>query len=133
MSASHTCASVSTMQKLLLVDDEPSIRLTLPLILEEHGFEVTVADTVSTASREIATRKFDVLVSDLNVGQPRDGLSLLKVARRANPKCVCIILTGFPDDDSRAEGLRHGADAYFIKPAEIQELLQSIREKLPQS
>ena len=121
------------MSQLLLVDDEPSIRLTLPLIFEENGFQVTVADTVSSAFREISSRKFDVLVSDLNISQPRDGFLVLKETRRTNPTCVCIILTGFPDDESRAASLKYGADAYLIKPAVIEELLQSIREKLPQS
>jgi DNA-binding response OmpR family regulator len=121
------------MIKLLLVDDEPSIRLTLPLIFEENGFQVRVADTVSSAFREITSRKFDVLVSDLNISEPRDGFSVLKETLRANPTCVCVILTGFPDDESRAESLKYGADAYFIKPAVIEELLQSIREKLRRS
>lgn len=117
--------------RLLFVDDEPSIRLTLPLILKEKGFQVRVAETVSLALCEITRRKFDVLVSDLNICEPRDGLSVLQAARNANPECVCIVLTGFPDDESRALSLAAGADAYLTKPSAIEDLLQSIRERSP--
>ncbi len=88
---------------------------------------------MSSALAEITSGNFDVLVSDLNICQPRDGLSVLKAARDANPTCVCVILTGFPDDESKSQSLEAGADAYFIKPAEIDDLLQSIRQRLPQS
>jgi len=121
------------MVKLLLVDDETSIRVTLTLIFEQNGFQVRVADTVSSAFRQITSQKFDVLVSDLNISEPRDGFSILKETLRVNPTCVCVILTGYPDDRSRAECVKEGADAYFAKPALIEELLRSIREKLPQS
>jgi DNA-binding response OmpR family regulator len=114
---------------LLFVDDEPTIRLTLPLIFKENGFQVSVVESVSLALLEITNRKFDVLVSDLNICEPGDGLSVLKAARKSNPTCICVVLTGFPDDESRAQSLAAGADAYFIKPAAIEKLLQSIRER----
>ena len=85
---------------MLFVDDEPSIRLTLPPILEESGFQIRVADSVQSALQEISSRKFDVLLSDLNIGEPRDGFLVVKAARAANPRCVAILLTGYPDFDS---------------------------------
>jgi DNA-binding NtrC family response regulator len=70
---------------MLFVDDEPSIRLTLAPILEESGFHVRLADSVTSALKEISAHKFDVILSDLNISEPRDGFSVVKAARSANP------------------------------------------------
>jgi DNA-binding NtrC family response regulator len=115
---------------LLFVDDEPSIRLTLPAILEESGFEIRVADSVQSALKEISSHKFDVLLSDLNIGEPRDGFSVVKAARTANPRCVAILLTGYPDLDSETESIKKELDGYFVKPADIENLLKTIEQKL---
>jgi len=115
---------------ILFVDDEPSIRLTLPTILEQSGFEIRVADSVQSALTEISSHKFDVLLSDLNIGEPRDGFLVVKAARAANPRCVAILLTGYPDLDSETESVKKDIDAYLVKPADIQDLLKTIEEKL---
>jgi len=115
---------------LLFVDDEPSIRLTLPPILEQSGFEIRVADSVQSALKEISGQKFDVLLSDLNIGEPRDGFLVVKAAREANPRCVAILLTGYPDLDSEMESIKKEIDGYFVKPADIENLLKTIEQKL---
>ena len=56
--------------RLLFVDDEPNIRLTLPAILEMHGYDVTAAASVPEALSAIHVQQFDVLIADLNIGQP---------------------------------------------------------------
>ena len=116
--------------RMLFVDDEPSIRLTLPPILEESGFEIRVADSVQSALKEISSHKFDVLLSDLNIGEPRDGFSVVKAARAANPRCVAILLTGYPDLDSETESIKKELDGYLVKPADIENLLKTIEQKL---
>ncbi len=115
---------------MLFVDDEPNIRLTLPPILEQHGFQIRVADSVASALKEIATHKFDVLLSDLNIHESRDGFLVVKAARAANPRCVAIILTGYPDFDSAREDFNNEIDGYFVKPAEIEKLVRTIERKL---
>src|SRR6266404_6146006 len=115
---------------ILFVDDEPSIRLTLPPILEQSGFEIRVADSVQSALTEISNHKFDVLLSDLNIGEPRDGFLVVKAARAANPRCVAILLTGYPDLDSETESIKKEIDGYLVKPADIENLLKTIEQKL---
>ena len=115
---------------MLFVDDEPSIRLTLAPILEESGFHVRLADSVTSALKEISAHKFDVILSDLNISEPRDGFSVVKAARSANPFCVAILLTGYPDFDSAVEGINNEIDGYLVKPADIEKLLQTIEQKL---
>ena len=116
--------------RMLFVDDEPSIRLTLPPILEESGFEIRVADSVQSALKEISSYNFDVLLSDLNIGEPRDGFLVVKAARAANPRCVAILLTGYPDLDSEKESIKKEIDGYLVKPADIENLLKTIEQKL---
>jgi CheY-like chemotaxis protein len=71
--------------RVLFVDDEETIRLTLPVILEQHGFEVTVAGTVPEALDIITHQKFDILLTDLNIGTPADGFILVTAMRRCQP------------------------------------------------
>ena len=83
-------------RRLLFVDDEPNIRLTLPPILKKHGFEVRVAASVAEAVAQIQANKFDVLISDLNIVEEGDGFAVAHAVREANPKCVTLLLTGYP-------------------------------------
>jgi ActR/RegA family two-component response regulator len=115
--------------RLLFVDDERSIRLTLPPILEMHGIEVTVAATVPEALAIINRQSFDVLLSDLNIGQPGDGFVVVSAMRRTQPEAVTIIITGFPAFESALEAIRNQVDDYVIKPAEIPKLVETIRQK----
>src|SRR5438046_8538358 len=62
---------------ILFVDDEDSIRLTLPPLLQSYGFEVISAATVAEALGLITRHKFDVLISDLNIGHPGDGFTVV--------------------------------------------------------
>src|SRR6266702_1910464 len=126
----HLNSERRTSISMLFVDDEPSIRLTLPLILEEQGFQVRVADSIASALQEVWSQKFDVLLSDLNINEPRDGFLIVKAARAANPSCVNILLTGYPDFESAVEAIDSDVDAYLIKPADVEMLLQTIQKKL---
>ena len=60
--------------RVLFVDDEPGIRLTLPEILRQHGFSVTAVGTVNEALADITSAQVDVLISDLNFDHPAEGL-----------------------------------------------------------
>ena len=119
-----------TSISMLFVDDEPSIRLTLPPILEEQGFQVRVADSIASALQEVSSQKFDVLLSDLNISEPGDGFVVVKAARAANPLCVAILLTGYPDFESAVEGINCDVDGYLVKPADVEMLLGTIQRKL---
>ena len=83
--------------RILFADDEPGIRMTLPLILEQEGFEVSVAATVAEALAYINRDSFDVLLADLNIGERGDGFTLISAMRRVQPQAVTLILTGYPD------------------------------------
>ncbi len=121
---------VSRSKRLLFVDDEDSIRATLPLILQSHGFDVTVAATVPEAIDSIQRQNFDVLLSDLNIGEAGDGYTVVQAAREVNPRCVAIILTGYPGFESAVEGIQHEIDDYVVKPADVEALISKMENKL---
>ena len=118
--------------RLLFVDDEPGVRATMPETLRRHGFSVRAVGTVNHALAEITSAQFDVLISDLNIGQPGDGLTVVSAMRRTQPKCVTLILTGYPDFETALEAIRNQVDDYLIKPAAILPLVSLINEKLRQ-
>jgi ActR/RegA family two-component response regulator len=117
-------------KRVLFVDDEPSIRLTLPPILQTHGFEVRSAGSVPEALAAIGSHKFDVLLSDLNVSEEGDGFTIVHAMRAANPNCVTILLTGYPAFESAVEAIHHEVDDYFVKPADVESLISTMERKL---
>jgi ActR/RegA family two-component response regulator len=114
----------------LFVDDEPGIRETLAAILEMHGFQVTTAATVGQALAEITSKQFDVLIADLNIGQPGDGFTVVSAMRRTQPDCVTLILTGYPALETALQAIRSQVDDYLIKPAKVSELVAAIEGRL---
>ncbi|PSH04956.1 MAG: hypothetical protein CXZ00_04215 [Acidobacteria bacterium] len=122
--------------RVLFVDDDDSLRLTFPEILKNCGFEVRTVGTVAEALSEITTSPFNVLISDLNIGQPCDGFTVVSAMRRTQPDCINFIVTGFPAFESALRALQGQVDEYFVKPAKVQELIglvqSRLREKQPQ-
>ena len=121
---------MSDKTRLLFVDDEPHIRVTLPAILQMHDFDVTVAATVGEALALINKQNFEVLLSDLNIGQPGDGFTVVSAMRRIQPEAVTIIITGYPAFESALEAIRKQVDDYVTKPADIPNLVETIRQKV---
>jgi ActR/RegA family two-component response regulator len=116
--------------RLLFVDDEAGIRLTLSAILGQKGFDVTSAASVPEALEIIGTQKFDVLLSDLNIGEPGDGFTVVSAMRRVQPEATTFILTGYPDFESALLAIRNQVDDYFTKPADINVLVDRMTKRL---
>jgi len=117
-------------ERVLLVDDEPGVRATLSEVLALQGFHVTTASTVSEGLDAMSKSRFDALVSDLNVGEPGDGFTLVSAMRRTQPHAITLIITGFPAFDSALEAIRNQVDGYLIKPTKVAELVQLLRTRL---
>jgi ActR/RegA family two-component response regulator len=116
--------------RILFVDDEPKIVLTMPQVLRQRGYQVTAVETVSDALEQINATRFDLLLTDLNIGEQDDGLAVVSAMRRTQPNCLILILTGFPGFDTVLEAMRNQVDEYLIKPAPIPALLGLIEQKL---
>ena len=121
---------MSERKKILFVDDEAAIRETLPAVLRWNNFDVAVCASVSEALREIGTQRFDLLLSDLNIGEPGDGFTVVSAMRRTQPWAATIIITGFPAFESALRAIQSQVDDYVVKPAHIPDLLKTIRDKI---
>lgn len=117
-------------KRLLFVDDEPSIRLTLPPILEKAGFEVHVAESVADALFEINSFQFDALVTDLNIGEEGDGFLVASGMRHIQPNCTVFILTGYPAFETALQAIHSQVDDYLVKPVEIDSLVNALKGRL---
>lgn len=115
--------------RLLFVDDEEGVRVTLSAILRQEGFDVAVASTVPEALEIINHQEFDVLLTDLNIGSPADGFILVSAMRKLQPRAATFILTGYPDFQTALEAIGKQVDNYFTKPADIPTLVSAIRDK----
>ena len=116
--------------RLLLVDDNVSLLVTLRLVLEHNGFEVVPAANVNEALKFIGSQTFDVLLSDLHMPQPGDGLTVVSAMRNTNPKAVTLIFSAYPEMSQATAALLKQADEILLKPLGAEELVHAIRERL---
>ncbi len=115
---------------VLIVDDDPAVRESLFEILSREGFDVTVGATVSEGLAAIHAKQFDALISDLNIGEPGDGFTVVSAMRRTQPGALTLIMTGFPAFDTALEAIRQQVDAYLLKPTDVRELVLLLRSGL---
>jgi DNA-binding response OmpR family regulator len=116
--------------KVLIVDDDETVRASLSLILEYGDFEVATAASVNDALKLIGAQAFDVLLSDLHMPGAGDGLTVVSAMRHSNPAAVTIIFSGFPEMKEAAAAILLQADEILVKPMAPMLLIQTIRERL---
>lgn len=115
---------------ILLVDDDAVLRLTLTLVLENHGYDVTSAASVPEALKLITAGSYDVLLSDLHMPGRGDGLTVVSAMRHANPKAVTILLSAFPAMDAAAQAILLQTDQILVKPMNFPALIEAIEQRL---
>ncbi|MGZ4813890.1 MAG: response regulator [Terriglobales bacterium] len=113
-------------RRLLLVDDDRTLLECHEAVFQRQGFETTSASTVREALYTIASQPFDIVVTDLNIGEPGDGFTIVSALRRTNPNSAALIITGYPAFDSALEAIRKQVDDYLIKPVPAQELIATV-------
>jgi DNA-binding response OmpR family regulator len=118
--------------KILLLDGNDSIRISLTHVLKRNDFEVFPATNVDDALSLIASQKFDVLLSDLHMPQTCDGLAVVRAMRHANPEAITLIFTGYPKMKETAAAIQMQADEILVKPVDIETLIETIRKRLRQ-
>lgn len=115
------------MSKILIVDDEKSIRVKISEFLNQAGYDAEAAADGVTALNRIDAGGIDMVLIDV-IMPDFSGIELLTQIRRRTESIPVIMLTGQPSIDSAVEALRHGADDYLIKPVGREPLLQAIRQ-----
>lgn len=117
--------------KILAVDDEEHFLELLLRTLGKEGYEVRTAVDGREALRWLKREEFEVALVDLRM-TPIDGLAVLENIKKRYPSIKVIMLTAYPSVETRTLSFQRGAERYLIKPIEIQELKQAIRETLSQ-
>src|SRR6185369_4558838 len=112
--------------RLLVVDDEESLRITTAAILEKDGYIVDVASSGDEAVSLLKNVDYDLILTDLHM-EGGDGLSLLNQIRRQTPLTISVVLTGFASVESAIAALQEGAYDYLVKPCDIDSMRHTIR------
>ena len=111
--------------RVLVVDDEQSVTVTMAAILEMDGYSVATALRGGEALKLIEGETFDLVLTDLRLDD-FDGMDVLAAARRRSPDTVGIVLTGYASLESAVKALREGAYDYMLKPADVEELRATV-------
>ena len=117
------------MAKILIVDDERSIRNTLKEILEYEGYKVDEAQDGEEGLKKITTGSYDLALCDIKMPK-KDGMEVLVEARKAKPEMAMIMISGHGNIETAVECTRHGAFDFISKPPDLNRLLITVRNAL---
>jgi len=112
--------------RLLVVDDEESLRITTAAIFENEGYVVDTASSGDEAIDLMSKEDYDLVLTDLHM-EGGDGLSVLNQIRRQAPLTISVVLTGFASVESAIAALQEGAYDYLVKPCDIESMKHTIR------
>jgi two-component system, NtrC family, response regulator PilR len=113
--------------RVLVVDDEQSMRDMLRIVLRRDGYEVTVARNGGEAIDLLQREPIDLLLSDIRMPDV-SGVAVLRAAKEINRDVIAIMMTAFASTDTAVEALRLGANDYFTKPFSMDELRLKVRQ-----
>jgi len=115
--------------RILIIDDDESIRRTLSSILEEKGYIVDTARNAEEALKKSEAFYYNLALIDIRLPDI-EGTDLLSKLQKASPEMIKIILTGYPSLQNAIKAVNRGADGYLIKPADPDDLHQMIERHL---
>ncbi|MGB0909474.1 MAG: sigma-54-dependent transcriptional regulator [Nitrospirales bacterium] len=110
---------------IMIVDDDPDMRILLRDILVEQSYRVEIAQEGKEALEKLKSRSFSVILTDLRM-KGIDGLELLEQTTHIHPECNLIMMTAFGTVETAVEAMRKGAFDYLTKPIKTEELLVTI-------
>lgn len=121
-------AKAETKRRIMIVDDEPTILLTLSYALRTKDVEVITASRLEPAEEALNHYSFDVVVVDIRMSGILgvEGLELLSYIKRRWPQTKVIVMTAYGSEDIQKDAYERGADDYFCKPVDIDELVHRI-------
>ena len=124
-----TARDVEMNEKILIADDEESIRLTLSEFLHDAGYRVDTASTLSKCIQKMQSETFDMLFLDIMFGL-ENGVEAINALKIMQPECRIVMITGNPQLRSLVEAKKQGAVDYLIKPVRQASLLYNVRKVL---
>jgi DNA-binding NtrC family response regulator len=115
--------------RILVVDDDEGVRKVLKTILEEERYVVDTAENGKEAIQKSNAKFYNLALIDIRLPD-MEGTKLLTTMKEATPKMVKIMITGYPSLQNAIEAVNKGADAYILKPFDMDNVLNKIREHL---
>ncbi|WP_413581165.1 sigma-54-dependent transcriptional regulator [Bdellovibrio sp. HCB288] len=115
--------------RILVVDDEESIREFLEIMLKKEGYEITLAEDGQKAKDLLTKKSFDMIISDLQMPHVT-GIELLKHVKESYPDTVFMLITAFGTTETAVEAMKMGAYDYLTKPFKIDEVRLNIQNAL---
>lgn len=117
------------MKKILLVDDEPTILLTLSHLLSTKDTVVINCSSMEEAEEALSKYAFDLVIADVRLSGMYgiEGLELLSYIRKISPTTEVIIMTAYGSDEMRDDAYRRGAFHYYEKPIDLAHLVSRVR------
>jgi len=113
------------MSKLLLVEDDPSLQFTIQTALEEKGYAVEAVSTTGEAMERLAGQSYPIVISDIYIDE-RTGLDVLDAAKRKDPACSVILMTGRGTVETVMKATRGGAFDYIAKPFDLDVMIHAV-------
>lgn len=107
--------------KILVIDDDPSIRNMLAIVLKKNGYDVTSKESGKTGLEKLKKESFDLIISDIKMPDI-NGIELLKKIKAINPEIPVIMITAFASANDAVEAMKLGAEDYVTKPFNLDEL-----------
>lgn len=122
--------SAPAPKRILIVDDEPTILLTLSYAVQSPDVEVVTASRLDSAEEALKRYRFDLVIVDIRMSGVLgvEGLELLSYIKRHWPQTDVIVMTAYGSDEIRKEAFERGASRYYNKPIDINELFAHIRD-----
>jgi two-component system, NtrC family, response regulator PilR len=117
------------VEKILVVDDEKSLREVLSIMLKRAGYAVTEASDGEEAIGHVSKEIFDLVITDLRMPKA-DGMEVLKAVKSSSPETVVLVITAFATADSAVDAMKLGAYDYLTKPFQVDEVQLIIRNAL---
>src|SRR5258705_2257239 len=115
--------------RVLVVDDERSMRELLAIMLKQAGHEVTVAEGGEQAIEVIKGEPFDLVITDLRMRKV-DGIGVLRATKEHSPSTVVLVVTAFASTEPAVEAMKLGAYDYITKPFKLDEIRLTIGNAL---
>jgi DNA-binding NtrC family response regulator len=115
--------------RILIIDDDENIRKALAAILEEEGYMVDTAETAKQAIEKTDKNIYNLALIDMRLPD-MEGIELLTKMKDTTPKMRKVIVTGYPTLHNAIEAVNRGADAYILKPFDVEKVLATIKEQL---
>jgi DNA-binding NtrC family response regulator len=115
--------------RILIIDDDENIRKVLQTILEDEGYVVETADTAKKGIERSEKAFYNLALIDVRLPD-MEGIELLTKLRETKPKMRKIIVTGYPTLQNAVSAVNKGADAYVMKPFDVEKILLTIKDQL---